>query len=350
MLVPALLGCSKEADTEPALPEVEAVRSATPARPVALQGVKIEASGFATIEPPPPARTDLLAAPPPAPPPPPPPPPPGSGAASPPRTSRIELDGLQRQTEEAYALDRRLRARWPDEYAGLDFDHSEPQRRALFLFRREGAARLAEFTRRPDFIARDVRFTTWDLARLQERWMVRFAPLGLVDGGGAYLGRQVVEFTMRVPRAEFELIATEKGWTIPDTLALRFPPPVENLPMPERLQPLIRIFPRDDRIHSIRRLANMSGRLVLRDGCLRVVDGPAGKDALAYFSRGSTIGIDETGYVTLGRGEGRGQLGERFTWNVGPPVTPDLSMVSELRRACGNDEIIYVLDPYRSRM
>jgi hypothetical protein len=25
-------------------------------------------------------------------------------------------------------------------------------------------------------------------------------------------------------------------------------------------------------------------------------------------------------------------------------------MVSKLRRACGNDEIIYVLDPYRSRM
>ena len=180
--------------------------------------------------------------------------------------------------------------------------------------------------------------------------MARFAPLQLVDGGGAYLGRQVVEFTMRIPRAEFELIATEKRWTVPDTLALRFPPPVENLPMPERLQPLIRIFPRDDRIHSIRRLANMSGRLVLRDGCFRVLGGPAGRDALAYFSRGTTLGIDETGYVTLGRGEGRGRLGERFTWNVGPPVTAGLSMVSELRRACGNDDIIYVLDPYRSRM
>ena len=349
-----LLACSpQQADTTAEAAERGMPRPSAPE----LQGIKIERSGFATIEPPqPPAVREPLSPAPPAPPPPPPPPPPPSDASGRDRTvpdrqgsSRGELGELERQTEEAYALDRRLRARWPDEYVGLDFDHAEPRRRALFLFRRDGAARLAEFTRRPDFVARDVRYTTWDLARLQDRWMARFAPHNLVDGGGAYLGRQVVELTMRVPRAEFDAIAREKGWVVPDTLALRFPPPVENPPVPARLRPLIRIFPRDDRLHSIRRLANMSGRIVLRDGCFRVADGPGGKDALAYFSRGTPLGIDEAGFVTLGRGGGLGRLGERFTWNVGPQVAPDLAMVSELRRACGSEEIIYVLDAYRSR-
>ncbi len=179
--------------------------------------------------------------------------------------------------------------------------------------------------------------------------MARFAPLGLVDGGGAYLGRQVVELTMRVPRAEFEAIAKEKGWVLPDTLALRFPPPVENLPVPERLRPLIRIFPRDDRLISLRHLANTSGRIVLKDGCFRVTEGPGGKNALAYFSRGTALGIDETGHVTLGRGSHRGRVGEHFTWTV-ESVGPAAPWLAELRRACGNDEIIYVLDAYRSRM
>jgi len=342
----ALPGCSDEGEAGGPSSESNMVPAAPP-RPVPLQGVRTEPSGFATIDSPPPPRPMAQ---PPAAPPPPPPPPPAPGANPPPRQFRSGLDGLQRQTEEAYALDRRLRARWPDEYVGLDFDHGEPQRRALFLFRRDGAARLAEFTRRPDFIARDVRYTTWDLARLQERWMARLEPLGLVDGGGAYLGRQVVELTMRVPRAEFEAIAREKGWTVPETLALRFPPSVENPPVPARLRPLIRIFPRDDRIHSIRRLANMSGRIVLRDGCFRVVDGPGGRDALAYFSRGTELRVDEAGFVTLGRGEGQGRLGDMFTWNVGPQVAADLAMVVDLRRVCGNDDIIYVLDPHRSRM
>lgn len=263
-----------------------------------------------------------------------------------------ELGRLQHQTDQAYTLEKVLQARYPDTYVGLDFEYPEGggrgRRDALFLFRRDGRKLLAAHVDRPDFVARDVRYTKWDLARLQDRWMAKFKPFDVMEGGGAYLGRQVVEFTMRMPKPEFDAIAATQGWTIPDTLSLQFPDGPDNAPVPTALARLIRIFPRDDRLSSIRRLAHTSGGIVLRDGCFRVVSGPGGRGGLAYFSRGTTLALDDAGYLTLG-GSGsptRGRVGDRFTWNVAGPPQPRAPMLDALRRACGNDEIFYVLDAH----
>lgn len=159
----------------------------------------------------------------------------------------------------------------------------------------------------------------------------------------------VVRFDMQVDAATFQDIAEEEGWSLPDRVELNFTPPPNTNAVDSALESLVRIMPRHDRVPAAILSAQLSGRVILRDGCFRLVrQDQADQEPLVMFDRDIELVRDEEGYMALQTpraSEPVARIGELMVWGGPRGVDEGDAGVQALRAACGEGEIVSVGTP-----
>ncbi len=93
--------------------------------------------------------------------------------------------------------------------------------------------------------------------------------------------------------------------------------------------------------------AGFSGRIILKDGCLRR-EANEGPGSLAYFHHETGIGLDGQGYLALidrRTGKSKGRIGEMFGWAGPNTIRPAMPGLAELKAACGDGPVAHVGNP-----
>ncbi len=250
-------------------------------------------------------------------------------------------------------LMRTLRTKERGNYTDAELVH-RPDWAYRIYFKRNPAATLAKYTRNPRFQARSARYTSAELERLTKPWINRLNSERLTTGYGMNARQGTADIDMVVSRAEFEAIARRRDWGAPpEIINLKFGDAPAGNPVDPAAKAGIRMFPQSDRNLGITNQAALSGRIILRDGCLRVV-GHDRKEQLAYFGREVGLGLDRSGYLSLHRRGARaahlGRIGEMFTWAGPIGIDEQAPMVAPLRERCGNAPLMHVGVPDSSAL
>jgi len=219
-------------------------------------------------------------------------------------------------------------------------------------FKREPGATLARHTRNPRFKAALARYTRAELDALVQPWAERLQQAGILNGYGSDETRGTVEFMLTLTRAEFERMAAREGWQVPGAITLAFAPELDGAASDERAAAWVRIFPQSDRAGGMVLASATTGRIVLQDGCFRVLR-QGSPPALAYFAKEAGMTVDEQGYLALRdrspqrptRRENLGRIGEVFVWGGHGEVVEGMAMVADLRERCGAGPITHVGKP-----
>jgi hypothetical protein len=259
----------------------------------------------------------------------------------------------ERTRPEFERLMRTLRASERGNYTDAELIH-RPDWAYLIYFKRNPRATLARYTKNPRFQARSAQYTHSELERLTRPWIDRLNAERLTTGYGMNPRRGTADINMVVSREEFDEIARRKGWGPPPPyLNLKF----DTAPVGAAVDPLIaagiRIFAQGDRNLGATNQAALTGRIVLKDGCLMVI-GFDGKEQLAYFAREVGIGRDAAGYLSLHARTEKprhlGRIGEMFTWAGPIGIDESAPMVAELRAHCGSAPLMHVGIPDSTAM
>ena len=263
------------------------------------------------------------------------------------------LKEQERTRPEFERLMRTLRTKERGNYTDAELVH-RPDWAYLIYFKRNPAATLAKYSRNPRFKARPAQFTRSELERLTKPWIDRLNAERLTSGYGMNARRGTADIDLVVSREEFAAIARRNGWGQPPAyLNLKF----DTAPVGPAVDPSvtagIRIFAQGDRNLGATNQAALSGRIVLEDGCLKVI-GFDGKEQLAYFAREVGIGRDAAGYLSLHARAERprhlGRIGELFTWAGPIGIDESAPMVAELRARCGSAPLMHVGVPDNTAM
>ena len=308
-------------------------------------GAKIEPSGFATIEraphvpyPEEPPTSDAFV---------------GAEAEWYARDNGISVaEARKRQAEqgaimtEFQLLVENLRSREAGNFTAARMIH-QPDWGYELYFKREPQATLAKYTKNPRFAAKHARYTREELEALIKPWSERFTAEKLTGGWGVDDTHGTANFMMAVTEAEYRAIAAQKGWeAVPQPITLEFAKPLAHPAVEDRGKPFVRAFATESRSTTIQLLALGTGRIVLRDGCLRLGSNP--KAPLVMFHRETGIGIDEQGYLALkdrATGKSKGRVGEWFSWGGPNGVSAGEASVVELKKKCGDAPIANVGNP-----
>jgi hypothetical protein len=263
------------------------------------------------------------------------------------------MKAQQRARPEFERLMRTLRTSERGNYTAAELVH-RPDWAYRIYFKRNPAATLAKYTKNPRFQARSARYTSAELERLTKPWIERLNAERLTAGYGMNARHGMADIDMVVSREEFEEIAKRNGWGKPPPyLNLKF----DTAPVGPSVDPAvasgIRIFAHGDRNLGASNQAALSGRIVLKDGCLRVI-GFDGQEQLAYFAREVGIGLDLNGYLSLHARASKprhlGRIGEMFTWAGPIGIDERAPMVAQLRAACGYAPLMHVGIPDSTAM
>jgi hypothetical protein len=329
-----LLLVSACADRTGAAAEIPSTAAPQPPAGVALpKGAILEPSGFATIVDAPPAPFAPTA----------------PGAPPPPTPDQIagqrqfaRAGSFQNSVmSEVMALDARLRREQRGNYVSVYYDN-EGEPSAVFQFLRDGPATLARYTRHPQFIGRNVRFSEAQLRAAGDFMWRTFGEDRVIHSTG--IGRNEVNVTVSVSEPEFRALVVRKGVTLPEAVELTFladrPAAALNPPLPPEIAPLVRIFPRDDRPAGMLHDIYSRAKVELRDGCLRI----ANRDgALALLPLGTRLFVDREGYLAFGaESPGYGRVGETLTFpgSIEEVTAPEL--VGPIHAACGPGRVLKI--------
>ncbi|HXG80377.1 MAG TPA: hypothetical protein VNJ05_01100, partial [Sphingomicrobium sp.] len=155
------------------------------------------------------------------------------------------------------------------------------------------------------------------------------------------------EFMLSVTEDEYREIAAKEGWgPVPEAIKLGF---VRALAIPAvdpKVAPFLRHFASERRATVFQLEALGTGRIILRDGCLRLADN--GKELLVMFHKETGIGLDDQGYLALidrRTGKPTGRIGEMFAWGAPNAANEDMPEVIELRARCGTGPLVNVGNP-----
>ena len=263
------------------------------------------------------------------------------------------INAKQRMRPEFERLMRTLRTKERGNYADAELVH-RPDWAYRIYFKRKPAATLAKYTRNPRFQARSARYTSGELERLSKPWIDRLNAERLTTGFGMNARRGTADIDMVVSREEFETIARRNGWgPTPDYLNLKFDTAPVGTSVDPRVAGGIRIFAQGDRNLGATNQAALSGRIVLKDGCFKVV-GFDGKEQLAYFAREVGLGLDAQGYLALHARDAQrrhlGRIGEMFTWAGPIGIDKRATIVAQLRARCGDAPLMHVGAPDSTAM
>ena len=248
----------------------------------------------------------------------------------------------------AFALRERLRTGAKGNFVDVRIVR-DPLPRFVFYFRRDAAATLRSFSSDPRFQAVEGGVPEEELRPLFEEWLQRFQKHRLVGTGSVRHFEGDVEFELAVSRSEYEEIARREGWRPPPQVKLNFAREVDPASaMAPDLAPFVRVFPRADRSPGIILTSATYGRIILRDGCLRLERPRGGVEPLVLFGRETRLQRDEEGYVevrSIANPEEGGRIGERMVWGGYPPAVESEAAVRELRARCGSDPIVSIGEP-----
>jgi hypothetical protein len=241
----------------------------------------------------------------------------------------------------------RLRKVEPDNFTGARLFH-KPDWGYLLYFKRDPEATLAKYMRNPRFKAAQGRYTPQELDALTKPWLERFTKAGIIGVYGLSGTEGTAQFGMTVTEEEFRALAARQGWgPLPDAIKLGFGKEAEVPAIDPRAAPFVRAFANDTKATLMQPEAGASGRIILRDGCLRVTGG-SGPGALAYFHHETGLGFDDKGYLALidrRSGKPKGRIGEMFVWAGPNRLRENMPGLAELRAKCGDWPVDHVGNP-----
>lgn len=246
--------------------------------------------------------------------------------------------------DEVQALAERLRRAEKGNFVDLYFEN-EGEPHVVFRFLRNGPETLAKYTRHPRFRAATARYSMEELKAALDFMMETFREDRVIVGGGIGNKQNRATITINVPEREFRELVARKDVKIPDAVELEFAADRSaseiNQPLPSKIAPLVRVFPRDDRPLGILNAISSTAKVVLQDGCFR---SPDQRNALVLFPLGAQLFIDSEGYLAYGSGEtpGYARVGEElvFPGSIAEVTAPEL--VGPIHAACGPGKVIKV--------
>jgi hypothetical protein len=263
------------------------------------------------------------------------------------------LEAQQRIRPEFERLMTTIRTKEHGNYTDVELIH-RPDWAYLIYFKRQPASTLAKYTKNPRFQARSAPYTEAELIRMTKPWIDRMTGERLFTGYGMNARHGTADIDMVVSESEFRDIARRNGWGAPPALLnLKFDSAPVGPAVDDNVVQGIRILPQNDRNLGMTNQAALSGRLVLRDGCLYLINFDRTEN-LAYFGREVGLGLDRQGYLSLHRRNSErthlGRVGETFTWGGPIGIDEKAPMVKQLRAQCGSAPLVHVGVPESTAM
>jgi len=235
----------------------------------------------------------------------------------------------------------------PGNYVDSMLRH-EPTWAYVFFFRRDAEATLRRYTKEPKFEAAMARFDSKDRERLIAPWAARWRGAGLPFTYGLDAVYPTMDVQLGISEAAYRALAAARGWGAPpEPIRLKYSAvPVLPAVDPARAA-LLRGFAHEKYATLMQLEALGTGKLILRDGCLKV-EGHDGLEKVAVFHLETGVALDKQGYLALVdrmTGKVRGRIGEMLAWGA-PNAIPEKGMVGleELRAACPG-ELINIGNP-----
>lgn len=251
--------------------------------------------------------------------------------------------------EEVIVLAETLRLKEANNFVSHYFDN-EGDPSVVFQFLKNGSSTLRTYTDHPRFLAKTVRWSEADLKAAADFMWKTFKDDRVLQSTG--IGTNEVETRISVSEDEFRALAERKGVAIHEAVKLVFGAapvvPLVNPPRPAskdvqavplKIAPMIRIFPRDDRIPEALNSINSTLKIILKDGCFRAADQG---DALVLFPYGARLFVDSAGYLAFGLGEtpGYARVGERVIFMGSINEVKTSSLVDPIHAVCGPGKVI----------
>lgn len=273
------------------------------------------------------------------------------------RDQGLSLDEARKRIAAQHALmpefeqlQDRLRREEAGNYTAARIVH-QPDWAYVLYFKRDPDVTLAKYTSNPRFQAAQAHYTQAELNALIKPWAERFGKAGIMHGYGSDATYGTADFMMSVTAEEYRALAAQQGWgPVPDAIKLGFARKLVIPVIDPRAAPFIRAFANDTRPTGMQLEAGFEGRLVLRDGCVRMtgIREARGPGALAYFHHETGIGLDQQGFMSLidrRTGKPKGRLGEMFSWAGPNHIRPDMPGLAELKARCGDGPVAHVGNP-----
>ncbi|MEO7654568.1 MAG: hypothetical protein ABIS23_02655 [Sphingomicrobium sp.] len=260
------------------------------------------------------------------------------------------IDAQHRIMPEFERLQQRLRASEAGNYTDARMIH-DPDWAYVFYFKRDPQATLAKYASNPRFKSARATYSQAELEAILKPWRERLEAENMLGGFGTDATFGTIDMMLSVTEEEYRAIAARKGWgPTPAALKLGF---AGALPFPAidpRVTPFFRGFGQEPRSTVFQLEALGGGRIILRDGCLRMV-GHDGSESLAFFHRETGLGLDPQGYLALvdrATGRAKGRIGEIMSWGGPNAVPANDPAVAALKAQCGDLPIVNVGNPESS--
>lgn len=264
-----------------------------------------------------------------------------------------EKQGRQAQAEQGRlmmefgTLRNRLPREQPNNYVDSMLRH-KPSWAYVFFFRREPEATLRRYTKEPKFEAELAKLSAEDRERLIAPWNERWRAEGIPFTYGLDAVYPVMDVQLGIVRADYRALATSRSWgDPPEPIELKFSAEPVRPAVDPGIANLIRGFAHERYATLLQLEALGTGKLILRDGCLKVMD-DAGAERVAVFHMETGIGLDEAGYLALidrMTGKVRGRIGEQMAWGA-PNAIPEKAMVGlEALSASCPGELVNIGNP-----
>ena len=264
-----------------------------------------------------------------------------------------EAEAKRRQSEQGRLaltyghIVNRLRSEQPDNFVGAMIRH-EPDWAYVFFFKRDPAGTLGRYLKHPRFEAKLAKYNEADRQQLIAPWSKRWSAEGIPFAFGLDAVYPTMNVSLGIRAEEYRALAAARGWgDPPEPIVLKFMRSPVSPRVDPRIASLLRGFANEKFATIVQLEALGTGKLVLRDGCLKV-KWRDGSERVAVFHYETGIGLDDEGYLALidrMTGKVRGRVGEMMAWGA-PNAIPENGMVGleELRGAC-RGEILNIGNP-----
>ena len=265
------------------------------------------------------------------------------------RTSYAQMNGISNEEagrrlaarealhSELERLLNTLRSQEANNFLDVEMVH-QPDWGYVFYFKRNPAATLARHTANPRFSAAPGGLSQAERQTLIEPWVERWREAGIPFGFGLDAVRPTLDVRLSLTAGEYAAIATANGWDAPPApIVLEFDPPLPFPAVDPRVASMLRGFAHEEFGTGMQMEALATGRLLLRDGCLKFDDG-SGEEKLAVFHRETGVALDDEGRLVLidrATGAVKARVGERIAFSAPNPI-PERHMIglTELRAQC----------------
>ncbi|WP_265571573.1 hypothetical protein [Sphingomicrobium nitratireducens] len=184
-----------------------------------------------------------------------------------------------------------------------------------------------------------------------DRWIKRLQPLGALGGGGTGTLDKSIHLDVALTEEDWDALIAKKGWEVEDYLTISFVHPLVAPAATQAALDMVRVMPNEPNRTFFQLEALGSGRLILRDGCLRVM-AEDGSESLAFFHAETGLDVRDGHLVTVDRLTGRmtGRIGEHFSYAAPNAFKEEWEAALQLRAACGTDEVVNVGNPEASEI